>query len=69
VHLAVPVIRADGWAAAFVLAGLSPEVVGRPIQLADQMNGAPIPGHGLRLVPGGRRGGRSIRDVVRIDIE
>jgi hypothetical protein len=34
------------------------------------MNGEPISGSGLRLiVPGERRGGRSVRDVVRIDIE
>jgi len=33
------------------------------------MNGALLPDHALRLVvPGDRRGGRSVRDVVRIDI-
>lgn len=70
VHLAVRVIGDDGWTAAFGLAELSPEFAGRPIQLADRVNGAPIQGHGLRLVvPGERRGGRSVRDVVRIDIE
>ena len=70
VHFGVRVIGADGWTAVFGLAELSPEFAGKPIQLADQMNGAPIPGQGLRLVvPDEHRGGRSVRDVVRIDIE
>jgi hypothetical protein len=70
VHLGVRVIGTDGWTAVFGLAELSPEFAGKPIQLADQVDGAPIPGQGLRLVvPGERRGGRSVRDVVRIDIQ
>jgi hypothetical protein len=70
VHLGVRVTGADGWTAVFGLAELSPEFAGKPIQLADQVNGSPIPGQGLRLiVPGEHRGGRSVREVVRIDIE
>lgn len=70
VHLGVRVMGADGWTAVFGLAELSPEFAGKPIQLADQMNGAPIQGQGVRLiVPGEHRGGRSVRDVVRIDVE
>ncbi len=70
VHLGVRVVGADGWTAVFGLAELSPEFAGKPIQLADQMNGAPIPGAGLRLVvPGEHRGGRSVRDVVRIEVD
>jgi hypothetical protein len=70
VHLGVHVIGADGWIAVFGLAELSPEFAGKPIQLADRVNGEAIPGSGLRLiVPGERRGGRSVRDVVSIDIE
>jgi len=70
VHLGVHVVGADGWIAVFGLAELSPEFAGKPIQLADQVNGEAIPGSGLRLiVPGERRGGRSVRDVVRIEIE
>jgi hypothetical protein len=63
------VVGADGWTAVFGLAELSPEFAGKPIQLANEVNGAPIPNQGLRLVvPGEHRGGRSVRDVVRIDI-
>lgn len=70
VHLGVRVIGSDGWTAVFGLAELSPEFAGKPIQLADKVDGAPIAGQGLRLiVPDERRGGRSVRDVVRIDIE
>ena len=61
---------ADGWTATFGLAELSPEFAGKPIQLADRMDGAPMSGQGLRLiVPNEHRGGRSVRDVVRIDIQ
>lgn len=70
VHLVVRVIGADGWTAVFGLAELSPQFVGKPIQLADRMNGEPIPNQGLRLiVPGERRGGRSVRDVVRVEVD
>jgi molybdate transport system substrate-binding protein len=70
VHLVVHVTGADGYVAAVALAEIAPQFANRPIQVADQMNGAPLPDHALRLiVPGDRRGGRSVRDVVRIDID
>jgi molybdate transport system substrate-binding protein len=70
VHLVVHVTGADGYVAAVALAEIAPQFANRPIQVADQMNGAPLPDHTLRLiVPGERRGGRSVRDVVRIDID
>jgi ABC-type molybdate transport system substrate-binding protein len=69
VHLTVHVIGADGWTAAFGMAEFSPQFAGRPLQLATKMNGNPVPGTGLRLVvPSEARGGRSVRDVIRIDI-
>ena len=69
VHLTVHVIGTDGWSAAFGMAELSPQFAGRAVQLATHMNGELVPGTGLRLVvPGEKRGGRSVRDVVRIDI-
>jgi hypothetical protein len=70
VHLAVRVTGADGYTAVIALAEIAPQFAGRPIQVADHMNGASLPDHALRLVvPGDRRGGRSVRDVVRIDID
>jgi molybdate transport system substrate-binding protein len=70
VHRAVRITGADGYTAVVALAEIAPQFAGRPIQIADRLNGAPLPPPGLRLiVPGDRRGGRSVRDVVRIDIE
>jgi hypothetical protein len=70
VRLVVRVTGADGYAAVFALGEIAPQFAGRPVQIADRTNGAPIPDHGLRLVvPGDRRGGRSVRNVIRIDIE
>jgi molybdate transport system substrate-binding protein len=70
VHLAVRVTGADGYVAVIALAEIAPQFAGRPIQIADHVNGAPLPGQALRLiVPGDRRGGRSVRDLVRVDID
>jgi hypothetical protein len=70
VHLAIRVTGADGYTAVIALAEIAPQFAGRPIQVADHMNGTLIPDRALRLVvPGDRRGGRSVRDVIRIDID
>ena len=70
VRLTVRVTGADGYSAVIALAEIAPQFAGRPIQLADHMDGALLPDHALRLiVPGERRGGRSVRDVIRIDID
>ena len=64
VHLAVRVTGADGYVAVLAMGELSPEFAARPIQLALGANGA------LRLVvPGEKRAGRSVRDVIRMDVE
>ncbi len=70
VRLVVRVTGADGYTAVIALGEIAPPFADRPIQIADHMNGALLPDHALRLVvPGDKRGGRSVRDVVRIDIE
>jgi hypothetical protein len=70
VHLTVRVTGADGYVAVIALAEIAPQFAGRQVQIADHVNGAPLSGEALRLiVPGERRGGRSVRDVVRIDID
>jgi hypothetical protein len=69
-HLAVRVTGADGYSAIVSVGEISPQFLGLPIQLADRLNGAPLADHALRLiVPGDQVGGRSVRDVVRIDVE
>jgi DMSO/TMAO reductase YedYZ molybdopterin-dependent catalytic subunit len=61
-HLAVRVTGADGYAAVISLGEISPQLADRPILLADELNGAPLPDHSLRLiVPGDRLGARSVR--------
>jgi DMSO/TMAO reductase YedYZ molybdopterin-dependent catalytic subunit len=68
-HLAVRITGADGYAAVVAVGEVAPEFAGKPIQIASKMNGAPLPGQSLRLiVPGDQVGGRSVRDVVRIDV-
>jgi molybdate transport system substrate-binding protein len=70
VHLVVRITGADGYVATVALAEIAPQFAGRPIQIADQINGAPLADRSLRLiVPGDRRGGRSVREVVRIEID
>jgi ABC-type molybdate transport system substrate-binding protein len=70
VRMVVRVTGADGYTAAIAMGEIAPPFAGRPVQIADHMNGAPLPDHALRLVvPGDKRGGRSVRDVIRIDIE
>jgi hypothetical protein len=64
------VTGADGYAAVIALGEIAPPFADRPIQIADHMNGALLPDHALRLVvPGDKRGGRSVPDVARVDIE
>ena len=59
----------DGYVAVLALAEIDPEFEGKQVLLAYRRDGQPMDGHSLRLVvPGDRHGGRSVRDVVRIDL-
>jgi Oxidoreductase molybdopterin binding domain len=59
----------DGYVAVLALAEIDPEFEGKHVLLAYRRDGQPMDGNALRLVvPGDRRGGRSVRDVVRIDV-
>ena len=59
----------DGYTVVLALAEIDPEFEGKQVLLAYRRDGKPIEGNSLRLVvPGDRYGGRSVRDVVRIDI-
>jgi hypothetical protein len=60
----------DGYAAVLALAEIDPAFEGKSVILAEQMNGGQLGSDHVRLiVPGDRRGGRSVRDVVRIEAE
>jgi hypothetical protein len=66
---AIVVTGRDGYAVVLAMAEIDPAFEGKQIVLADQVDGHPISGGELRLVvPSDRRGGRSVRDVVRIEV-
>ncbi len=59
----------DGYVAVLALGEIHPEFEGKQVILAYLQDGQPIANNELRLVvPGDRRGGRSVRDVVRIEL-
>jgi hypothetical protein len=59
----------DGYRAALALGEISPEFEGKPVLLAERMDGAALgDGHWRLVVPGDHRGGRAIRDVVTITL-
>lgn len=60
----------DGYAIAFSVGEISPDFGSKPIMIALRVDGHPLPPEdGLRLiVPGDKRGARSVRDVVTIEM-
>jgi hypothetical protein len=65
----ITVTGRDGYAAVLALAEIDPEFEGKQVLLAYRRDGKPIDGNALRLVvPSDRHGGRSVRDVVRIEL-
>jgi hypothetical protein len=67
--LALRVIGADGYTAVIALGEVAPAFADQPILIANRLNGAPLANGSLRLiVPGDAAGGRSVRDVVRIEV-
>jgi hypothetical protein len=66
---AILVTGRDGYTAVFGAGEIAPEFEGKQILLAERVNGKPLgPDHLRIVVPGDRRGGRSVRDVVRIAV-
>jgi Oxidoreductase molybdopterin binding domain len=66
---AVLVTGRDGYTAVFGAGEIAPEFEGKQIVLAERVDGKPLePDHLRIVVPGDRRGGRSVRDVVRIAV-
>jgi hypothetical protein len=63
----VLVTGADRYSAVLALGEIAPEFEDKDVILATQMNGQELaPGHFRIVVPGDKRGGRSVRDVVRM---
>ena len=59
----------DGYSAVLALGEIAPPFEGKQAILADSMNGHPLgPGHWRLVIPGEHRGGRDVRDVVRIQL-
>jgi hypothetical protein len=59
----------DGYTAVLALAEIAPAFEGKQVILAVRMNGELLePGHFRIVVPGDRRGGRSVRDFSRVEI-
>jgi hypothetical protein len=59
----------DGYRAVLALGEIAPEFEGKQVILAEQMDGRPLDADHLRVVvPLDKRGGRSVRDVMRIEV-
>ncbi|MDQ2804077.1 MAG: molybdopterin-dependent oxidoreductase [Pseudomonadota bacterium] len=59
----------DGYTVALALAEIDPAFEGKAVLIAYAADGHAPAGGGFRLVvPGDQRGGRSVRDVVRIEV-
>ena len=51
------------------LGEIAPEFEGKPVLLAERMNGVALgEGHWRLIVPGDRHGGRAVRDVATITL-
>lgn len=60
----------DGYRAVLALAELGPEFEGKQVILAREMDGNPLaPDHLRIVVPADKHGGRSVRDVARIEVK
>ena len=68
VHQALLITGQDGYVAVLAMAEIAPEFEGKQAILATTADGKPLDGHLRLVVPADRRGGRSVRDVVRIEI-
>jgi len=59
----------DGYMAVLALGEIAPEFENKQVILAERVDGKPIePDHLRIVVPGDKRGGRSVRDVVSIKV-
>lgn len=69
-HHTVKVTAKDGYFVILSTGEIAPEFGGKPAIVAYQLDAEPEGASGFRLVmPGDKRGGRNVRDIVSIDIE
>lgn len=63
------IVGRDGYRAVQALGEIPPEFEAKQVILAERMNGNPLaPDHFRIVVPLDKRGGRSVRDVARIEV-
>jgi DMSO/TMAO reductase YedYZ molybdopterin-dependent catalytic subunit len=63
------IVGRDGYRAVLAVGEIAPEFEAKQVILAERMNGQPLDADHLRVVvPLDKRGGRSVRDVVRIEV-
>jgi hypothetical protein len=63
----IAVTGADGYVAVIALGEIAPSLEGKPVILADAMNGKKLAPGDLRIIiPGEHHGARDVRNVVRI---
>lgn len=63
------IVGRDGYRAVLAVGEIAPEFEAKQVILAGRMNGKPLDADHLRVVvPLDKRGGRSVRDVVRIEV-
>lgn len=58
----------DGYAAALALGEFDPEIEGKSVLIAYERDGKPTEGLQL-VVPGDKRGGRYVHDVVHVEVK
>jgi DMSO/TMAO reductase YedYZ molybdopterin-dependent catalytic subunit len=65
----VVIIGRDGYRAVLAVGEIAPEFEGKQVLLAERMDGKPLGADQLRVVvPLDKRGGRSVREVTRIEV-
>jgi DMSO/TMAO reductase YedYZ molybdopterin-dependent catalytic subunit len=65
----IMIVGRDGYRAVLALGEIAPEFEGKQVILAERMEGKPLDAEHLRVVvPLDKRGGRSVRDVTRIEL-
>jgi DMSO/TMAO reductase YedYZ molybdopterin-dependent catalytic subunit len=65
----IMVLGRDGYRAVLAVGEITPEFEAKQVILAERMDGKPLDADHLRvIVPLDKRGGRSVRDVTRIEV-